>query len=279
MKMVLEHAGVQHPCLQAWRDAIARDHGVSPAEYADGEVYKAALEEMIQSGVGAKVETRRWLTWSLAAPRLDKVWHTALLALELELLIAGKDPWAADNRIESTLPTVETERAQIFEFKKETFRVLACPLNQAILRSVHRITQRTSIHHGEILASSTDKEATTRFQLLYSDAKAWFSSMVAPALQDAVDAETLTYVGLDEDFETAFPDFIEFPYAGLPEGDDLEIAFFLHIRVSLAHCQQLWLFGAVPQSPPWNFIQVLHPASGKRRGDSGEGRAERSVPR
>ena len=45
--------------------------------------------DFITSGLGGRVETRRWFTKFDAYSRLDRVWHALLLAITMDFLIAG----------------------------------------------------------------------------------------------------------------------------------------------------------------------------------------------
>ncbi len=114
------------------------------------------------------MEARRWLTWSMAAPNLDRAWNTDLCAVEFELMLLGREPWAMAEA-QQELPVEEEERAQEFAYKAATIRVLSCTLNQNISRSAHAITLQPSMRHTAFLESLFELAAPTRFQLFYSD--------------------------------------------------------------------------------------------------------------
>ena len=82
-----------HAVMLIYAAAIERDLGLTSGTLDDISQYKSQLIRVANMSVGSRVEMRRWYSYYDAAVELDQTWHSMLLALVVETLCAGEDPW------------------------------------------------------------------------------------------------------------------------------------------------------------------------------------------
>jgi hypothetical protein len=205
--------------------------------------------------LGCQVEMRRWLTFTQAGGDLDKLWHRMLLAVTASSCFEGRNPWEHTPLREAH----EGPEDPHLSFKAEALRILKSSFHQSALRSILIVASGVQMLQAQCMADVPDPGATTKFALDASHLQTWISVAVHPMARHALFShENLAYVGLGlcGDIE-AFPGSARLGTGALPEDQEL---LLMHLTLTMEHAWQLILFGALPQSPPWSFIRLLHPS-------------------
>ena len=78
--MLLTRAGGANcPIVHEFMEAIARDVGRPRSALSEPGAFEAMVRQVLRAPIGQKVEMRRWFTFLVAGPDLDKAWHTMLV--------------------------------------------------------------------------------------------------------------------------------------------------------------------------------------------------------
>ncbi len=96
------------------------------------------------------MEMRRWFTFFDAGYQLNALWHSMLLALILQCLMCGEDPYALAAAQERNEAEGDSESDRKFRFKQFVLRVLFDPRNQQALRSVLVVYKRVRQHQVDV---------------------------------------------------------------------------------------------------------------------------------
>ena len=167
-------SGALHPVFRDLAPAIARDMGKA----ADSLLHSAkemhnVLRTFTKTGLGSRIETRRWWTKYDGDLYVDGLWHTILGALLLQFYISGQDPWSLMAQHKRDAGDGDEAKKE-FSFKIEVLMILMCALNQNVMRSQLVIYKRLRDHHRRFIEAHAEPDGPLRFHILWSDLKDFF---------------------------------------------------------------------------------------------------------
>ena len=255
LAVFLSQASASHPLLEVLADSIARDHGA-----ARGADIRALAGEMLHMPIGPIVQMRRWYTYYDAGLKLDKIWHTMLLALQVWYYANGEDPHQAVAAKLNSEGQVEDESIRL-----QTLATLQDSLNQRVLRSVLICCERIWTEHKQYTSCAFDPETCLRYLQRWSNWQLWHDEVVAGTGRDSFFRRGLgLHLGFAEDVRGVPGSLLGWSPA--EEGDEQEDhqVFWMHLRLATNTMAQLLLFSTLPSAPPWMFCLLLQPHTAPR---------------
>lgn len=182
-QMALQY--LDHPVITMFLPEIANDLQVPLASLQNKAVLKIHFERFIKSGLGQRVECRRWFTLMKGNALLDRQWHILLVCLVLGCLMEGTCPWTAAARARQMYQS-DDENARDFNFKAQVLAILLQPFTRHMLRSELVVFARLDQHHRAFQAKYSKPGESMKFNLYWASYKDWAVDQPALLLQSLV---------------------------------------------------------------------------------------------
>jgi hypothetical protein len=137
---------------------------------------------------------RRWFSLFDAFAGRDRCWHSMLLAIVLEYLLAGIDPFNILRH-----PTKQNVSDDAFVFKESLLRTLSDPMHQNISRSLSIVFKATKAHHAQFVQASNDKGCSPAYHSFLASSDAWLRKVIIPTMVSSfTDPSALQYIGFEK---------------------------------------------------------------------------------
>ena len=169
---IVRATGRYHPILKDLAPAIARDKGLAVDTIVGSkQEMNRLVDEFVRSGLGQRIETRRWWTKYDGDRFLDSIWHLLLAGLILQFYMGGVDPWSLALDKAAINPEEKDEVKKEFNFKVEVLLTLMDDFKQNCMRSGIIIFKRMRAHHAAFITRHSVAGASMKFHIFWSTLK------------------------------------------------------------------------------------------------------------
>ncbi len=165
----------KHPLMLQCISGIARDTNIPLDDLLfDKHTIQSLIDSFCTSGLGKRVETRRWFTLFDSNVSLNYYWTLLLVAILAQFLRAGTDPFSLDcvkaSNEKSSNPN-KTEEDNEFCFKHACITILLNGFTGMVLRSQLVIFCRLRAHRGHLIACQSTPGVALQIPVMWSTPK------------------------------------------------------------------------------------------------------------